>query len=382
MRPLYGLIVAVAGLSVTNLAADIDLAEELRAWDETCFGEVADYYVSIFQSQGDVAWFEGTGNVDGSPIRETAYTLMFLRGYDAVNGPAYHFPDELRAPILRWIKSKQAEDGFFYDHPDQQESLNTKRRADYLTCAKTILELLGGEPVHAFPEGKSTAPPELASVESYRVWLEGQPWDNPYGSGAMIAMYQHFIASFPDREAYGEVLAEFLLATQNETTGFWGTDPERWDYRYVSGAMKIDQAVNSPWVEGVRPYRLAQKMWDSTVRAIFDGKGNQSVWVRNAPQVLWATHDQLDQPPTPELWQRIMRQVQADTLSLKNDDGGFGRSIPRSSNANDTKLMAESTRRLYYRLLGYYDTEQFRDFPGLDGFYPQLMERHRAVLRH
>lgn len=353
----------------------VDLAAELRDWDQSCFAGVADYYVSIFAFDDDEVWFEGSGNVNQSPIRETAYTLMFLRGYGAVNGPAHHFPDELRDPVLRWITRKQADDGYFYDTPDQRESINAKQRADLLSCAKTIIEQLGGAPRLPFPEGKQVAPPELASPATYAQWLQELPWDNPYGSGAMVAMYQHFIATFPDRDDYGKVLSAFLLATQNETTGFWGTDPNRWDYRYVSGVMKIDSAVSREWVAGVKPYRRAERMWESTVRAIMDGKGNQSVWVRNAPQVLLATLDELADPPDPEFWQRLMRQVKADTLGLKNEDGGFGRAIPLASNANDTKLMAESARRLYYRLLGHYDSDQFRNFPGLATIYPRIVER-------
>ncbi|GAB5561940.1 MAG: hypothetical protein SynsKO_35870 [Synoicihabitans sp.] len=368
---------ALSNVSI-NANAKVDLLAELKAWDEASFTEVADYYVGIFHYDGEHAWFEGQGNVDKSAIRETFYTLLFLDGYGALNGPAARFPDSLRAFILRWLASKQAADGFFYDHPEQASELTTKRRIDFLSCARRINEMLGGSPRFPYPESKESAPPELASPERYRAWLESLAFTNPYGDGAMIAMYQNVIARFPDQHAYGEELAEFLPTRQQPGTGLWGTDPKRRDYRYISGAMKIDQAVSKPWMRGVKPYRLAQEIWTSTLAAVLSGEGDQSVWVRNAPQVMLATIDQLPEPPSPELWQQIIEQVRRDTERLRNADGGFGRSIPLASNANDTKLMAESTRRLYYQLMGFGDSDQFRDFPGLATILPRLESRIRG----
>ena len=186
-------------------------------------------------------------------------TLTSLGLFKYSDAGSDRLPLWVRDGFVEFFRDRQDEDsGFFFDKQFGKEVSESKKGRNTGQAIGRLREM-GASPKYPLPferaareEGKavSTAT-HLASLESYRVWLDSFDWESEEGhkqyyAGNMIS------ASRASIEAAGflDYTREYLAERQNAATGMWGRNA---DSMAMNAAMKIsgiyDDRYKYPHVE-------------------------------------------------------------------------------------------------------------------------------------
>ncbi len=152
-------------------------------------------------------------------IESTMQILNFIR-YSGMNNQPASFPDEFKAKLIEFVKTKQSPvDGYFY-HPQWEDLVTTdERRGRDQSWALEILRMFSekplyttggvtgtlGEPTGTAPTSYMTSPikgssviavsrviatatlPHLQSQSAFKAYLDSQDWTDAYTTGNRLA---------------------------------------------------------------------------------------------------------------------------------------------------------------------------------------------------
>ncbi len=179
------------------------------------------------------------------------------------NGYTNDLPDEIKAKMLEFAISLQAEDGYFY-HPQWGSNIKTSRRSRDLGWAMRIIDGLGGTPKYPYPGEKidlystsgpltrrigedsviaashaiaatSTLPSHLQSLEAFEAYLDSKDFKtNSYQAGNDLAAQNREIRAAG--QEYIDFLIKYLSERQNPENGLW---EDTVTYSSVNGLMKL-----------------------------------------------------------------------------------------------------------------------------------------------
>ena len=203
------------------------------------------------------------------------YSGMLSR-YDENYSRAY--PKMMFAHCREYLKSLQSpDDGFFY-HPQWGKNINSSRRGIDLGQCIEVIRRMGGEPKYptalerlerATREGNLDSelyegfPAYMRSEEALLAVLKGLEINsNSYDAGHWISSQSTLLIT----AGLGDVVCDFLDATQNSETGLWENAVT---YSSVSAVLKIGSFYNS--VPG-RMLKHADKIIESCMDAILSSE--------------------------------------------------------------------------------------------------------------
>ncbi len=214
---------------------------------------------------------------------------------DLDNSYQYAISKDMRNQLVKFVKSLQAADGYFY-HPQwtvngipngavhniegdpsadeiYMNNFWISRRGRDLGHGKNLLKALGVASNYDYPgtntetvspasalttrlsasrvmavskvvATSSTLPSYLQSQDAWKAYIEGLNLHrNPYEIGNTLAAMHHDISAAENKEAgYVKILTDYLTAEQNPETGFWDYNDETVDkvgYDTLNGFMKL-----------------------------------------------------------------------------------------------------------------------------------------------
>lgn len=171
-------------------------------------------------------------------------------------------PQNMREPILRFVRSLQDSDGFFY-HPQWGKNITTSRRSRDLGWARGIISDFGGTtnyptPIDKKPEnGESLLPDHLQSLSAFRAYLaERDLMHNSYSVGNLLSSQSSQIKAAG--QEFVDTLMEWYNSQQNPELGLW---QDSLDYRATNGLMKICMVYSAFTV----PFPNAEAAMDSAI---------------------------------------------------------------------------------------------------------------------
>jgi len=178
-------------------------------------------------------------------IESTVQALRFMEtsGLFSGRGETYAkgLPEGIRASLVGFAKSLQAEDGFFY-HPQWGRLISTSRRGRDLRWATDMLSRLGEETPYLTPidtsDRERTAkllPEYLRDINKWKKYLSDMDMasNSYYNSNLLSSQTWQIHAAGAEFE---DALFEFLADTQNPENGLWEPNVS---YSSVNGLMKL-----------------------------------------------------------------------------------------------------------------------------------------------
>ncbi len=258
------------------------IIEALKELYSTYSRDMLDWLASLYDPKvGGWYYSESARDTEGflPDIESTIGALCFVESCGMVCGPRGSFisfiPEKMKEQIVKFTKSLQEDDGYFY-HPQWGREITKARQSRDLNSSSDILRFFGAKPKYPLPTGGSSekqggydisnAPERYRSVENFKKYLEELDiTGRSYDAGNELA------ASAQQTAAYGRMLGEnlhkmtarLLNEKQNPENGLWSKET---DIYGVNGLHKITTVYN--WAE--MPIPNAERGVESALKIILD----------------------------------------------------------------------------------------------------------------
>lgn len=144
----------------------------------------------------------------------------------AKSGVLPHMPAAWRENLIRYVASRQRDDGWFVDPAWPQVEADPRLLGRSFQFCLLTLETLGAKPSHPRPSDQAL-PPHLASPQAWRDYIRSLNWKKPWGAVDRISAQGAFFTGMsPERKAALVAVArEEIAARQDPDTGWVGQGP-------------------------------------------------------------------------------------------------------------------------------------------------------------
>ena len=326
-------------------------------------------------------------------IESTKQVFDILKSSGMTENWAEALPDNIVNDVVRWVKSLQAEDGYFY-HPQWGTNIYSSRRNRDLSAAVNILKAAGARPTYTTPTGiagdgvkptsarlaqkigtsvvnavsnvvavSGVTDPNLEDNESFIAYLESlDVKNNSYSAGNTLAAYIDVIKA-RDKELEKEgknyslfdIMIEYLNSTQNPTDGTWyWVDKASSSYSLytaVNGLMKIscvyaDSQEIMPNADKALETAMAAITHEKDVTAAVD---IYNTWfaINNILKIYKNVGGQENLNKIKEIRALLIQNAEslisatkAKLVSFKKDDGSFSYNVKYSASTAQGSLIA------------------------------------------
>ena len=196
-------------------------------------------------------------------IESTVQAMRFLDSSGLSVAKNRMAPDNMKEPIVRFAKSLQDPDGYFY-HPQWGKDIVVSRRGRDLGWARGIIRDYGATTVYPTPldkkedgEKSDLLPDHLQTVENFQAYLsELDIQHRSYWVGNLLqAQMQQIIAAGVE---FVDTLDKWYIENQNSQNGTWN---EELNYHATNGLMKVCLAYSAIG----RAIPNAEKAMDSAI---------------------------------------------------------------------------------------------------------------------
>ena len=208
------------------------------------------WMAALWEPEIGAFYFSNSGRDTESFLPDIESTVQAMRFLDASGLTAYNYEkkdEKMHQPIVKFAKSLQDPDGYFY-HSQWGKDITVSRRGRDLGWARNIILLYGGTPDYPTPLDKqgdraeSTLLPEhLQSIENFRAYLAERPLrERSYAVGNLIQAQIGQIKAAGDE--FVEELKSWYVANQNLENGTWN---DELNYHATNGLMKVCLAYSA-----------------------------------------------------------------------------------------------------------------------------------------
>ena len=224
------------------------------------------WMAALWEPEIGAFYFSNSGRDTEGYLPDIESTVQAMRFLDssglsvAKNNTA---PDNMKEPIVRFAKSLQDPDGYFY-HPQWGKDIVVSRRGRDLGWARGIIKDYGGTIVYPSPldkkdDGKKSEllPEHLQTIENFKAYLSEQDIKHrSYSVGNLLqAQMQQIIAAGTE---FVDTLDKWYIENQNPENGTWN---EEINYHATNGLMKVCLAYSAIG----RAIPNAEKAMDSAI---------------------------------------------------------------------------------------------------------------------
>ncbi|WP_309399943.1 hypothetical protein [Cerasicoccus maritimus] len=367
---LLPLLIVLPALHAEKDSEELNAA--LRELD-ALYAEVLPWMAQLYDPESG-GFYESIGLKEGKEpgeygpdIQSTFFAIIILKN----TGLLETMPTHAKEKMIHYFQSRQdPQTGYFVDpdYPDMWDNQRVLGRA--LSFSVGSLEMLGSEPLYPLPgqarksattkssddenpslrdaskqiqdtnetrTGKTKniyivpndatlskqevadAPPHLASVEAFRLWLDKRPWDYSWTALDNLSSQSRLINALPPklRNALINEAIRYVSAIQEPDTGLiGGGDPQV----RISGAFKfVSFCKNSG-----RPVPRADKL-QTTIGEWFtsDPDIDKIFFIRNACDMLFYLSRQTGQKPTEQELVNVVKFATNQLKQFRQDDGAF-----------------------------------------------------------
>ena len=225
------------------------IAEAYHAIDREFLG-VFDWLTEIYdpESGGFYSTVSGARFEGFVPSLEaTAFVCQMMTAGES--GALGSMPQEIKDKIISFFKTRQHEDGFFYDTGFTTSDYTDRDRIRVYGQCISALKLLGTEPEFS-PElqtetamlltsEQSNLPEYCSSVSAFMEYIQSLDWDeDSWMAGDRAYEAMSFALLLPESDAYRNALLTWLDERQDPVTGYWAKSGD-YGFNAVSGAFKV-----------------------------------------------------------------------------------------------------------------------------------------------
>ena len=242
-------------------AKALDSVDALREMYSLFDASTSEWYYNLYDVETCGFYYSNSSrdNPEFLPDIESTYQAY---GYIETMIPgrdiAAYLPEWMKTRVVRWIRSLQRENGFFY-HPQwriEDTDAHPQRRGRDLTNGTALLTRFGGETVYPTPispkkDGEEGFVPEhFSTKEKLLEYISSLDINgNSYGVGNTLeSQSNQFFARDTYLEKIGadyrvtDIIYDWLCRTQNPKTGLW-TPYDKVDLDGTNGLLKVSGAI-------------------------------------------------------------------------------------------------------------------------------------------
>ena len=224
------------------------------------------WIAGLWEPEIGAFYFSNSGrDTDGylPDIESTVQAIRFLGSSGITAGNDGKTPENMKEPVVRFARSLQDPDGYFY-HPQWGKDITVSRRGRDLGWARGIIKDFGGTTVYPTPldkkddgEKSDLLPEHLQTIENFRSYLDGlELKTRSYWVGNLIqSQISQIMAAGLE---FVDALDEWYVTNQNPENGTWN---EELNYHATNGLMKVALAYTAIG----RPIPNAEKAMDSAI---------------------------------------------------------------------------------------------------------------------
>lgn len=254
-------------------------------------------------------------------IESTAQALNILERSDLIDT----MPDDMKAQIIDFFRSRQTKTGYFYDPHNAMKSVD-RMVARAISYSRNALARLGSSPLYPLPgrDGMNTLPDHMQSIDKLQKWLDDRPWDYAWMACDNISAAGIYIECLPKekKQQYLDHILHYLYENQNPETGMWG---EGRPYIRLSGAFKL--ALFYRRFNIVMP--RVQKIYNFILETLREDTSEDMCWTRNAMDLLMVIRPNLPVVSDEDILE-ILTITYTNLTKYMKPDGGFSRHVESS----------------------------------------------------